>query len=453
MQDMNLSPRYILARIAVIMTVVLAMVSCSRDFSDFTISPGNGIGQENSYRVPDEIYRNIFIVYSMGFNNISSYLRTDLQELTANAEIYNSRDRIIIFSHLRKSNEKQASPILTELRADTFGNIICDTLEVFPNTTHSADAKTVHDVLTRIKENYPAKSYSLLFSSHGTGWAPENYCATPSSFESSGSGSGSWNTRRKEDLVPKIHWTYPEDSSIPMVKSIGAETSSGGNIEINIDELADNIPMKMDFIVFDACFMGGIEVAYELRHVCDKIVASQTEVIAEGMDYITMTSYLMKNSGPDLEGFCKNYFDYYNNHQQVLYRSATISLIDTRKLEPLVTACKDIFESRRSAIAELQGKNVVQPYFQKTYASMHGWFFDLESILINSGASQEQLTRAKDALDQCIIYKDATATFFTTQIDINHHCGLSMYLPYKNKTYLNNFYKSLEWNKATGLVK
>ena len=449
---MNLNPRHIIARIAVIMTVILASVACSKDLSDFTIRPGNGIEQESTLRVPDDTYRNVFIVYSMGFNNISSYLRTDLQELTENAEIYNTRDRIIIFSHLRKGNEKQSSPILTELRSDALGNIICDTLEVFPNTTHSVDAKTMGSVLTKIKEAYPAKRYGLLLSSHGTGWAPENYCATPSSFESSSSGGG-WSARKKEDLIPKIHWIYPEDSSIPMVKSIGAETVSGSNIEININDLADNIPMKLDFIIFDACFMGGIEVAYELRNVCDKIVASQTEVIAEGMDYITMASYLMKGSGADLEGFCRNYFDYYNNHQQTLYRSATISLIDTKKLEPLAAACKDIFESKRAGIAALEGRNIVQPYFQKNYSTLHGWFFDLESIVINSGASQEQLNKVKDALNQCVIYKAATETFFITQIEINHHCGLSMYLPYKYKTYLNNFYKTLEWNKATGLVK
>lgn len=450
---MNLRLTHILARIAVIIATVAAMVSCARDLDDFTIRPGINTEQVSNPRIPGDTYRNVFIVYSMGFNNISSYLRTDLQELTANTELRNVRDRIIIFSHLRKGNEKQSCPVLTELRSDEYGNITCDTLEVFPNTTHSADAKTVSDVLTRIRDTFPAKSYSLLISSHGTGWAPENYCATPSSFESSSSGSWSWRAKEKEDLVPKIHWTYPEDSSIPMVKSIGAETVSGSNIEINITELAESIPMKMDYIIFDACFMGGIEVAYELRNVCDKIVASQTEVIAEGMDYITMASYLMKGSGPDLEGFCKNYYEYYNNHQQVLYRSATISLIDTRNLEPLAEACKEVFESHRSEIAALEGKNIVQPYFQKSYSSLHGWFFDLESVIINGGASQEQQARVKNALNQCIIYKAATETFFTTQIKIDHHCGLSMYLPYKNKAYLNKFYKSLEWNKATGLVK
>ena len=32
-------------------------------------------------------------------------------------------------------------------------------------------------------------------------------------------------------------------------------------------------------------------------------------------------------------------------------------------------------------------------------------------------------------------------------------CGLSMYLPCNGSEYLDNFYKTLEWNKATALVK
>ena len=449
---MKLNPRYILTRLAVFMTAITMAIACSKDNPDFIISPGFDSEQGDRSRLPNEQFRNIFIVYSMGFNNISSYLREDLKELTGNAQINNIRDRIIIFSHLRKGSEKRNSPVLIELRPDSYGNVTCDTLEVYPNTTHSAQAKTVREVLTRIKDEYPAQKYSILFSSHGTGWAPENYCNDPYSFE--GSGSGGWSARSKETLVPKIHWVYPENSDVPMVKSIGAEsTTSNGNIEINISELAENIPMKMEYIIFDACFMGGIEVAYELRNVCNKMIASQTEIIAEGMDYITMTSYLMKGSGPDLEDFCENYYEYYSNHPQPVYRSATISLIDTQKLEPLAQACRDIFETQRSQIAALEGKNIVQPYYQKSNSSLHGWFFDLESIIINSGASQEQLTRIKDALNQCVIYKAATESFFTTQIKINQHCGLSMYLPYKKKTYLNEFYKSLEWNEATGLVK
>ena len=199
--------------------------------------------------------------------------------------------------------------------------------------------------------------------------------------------------------------------------------------------------------------MGGIEVAYEFRDICDMMVASQTEIIAEGMDYVTMVSYLLNSEKPDLEGFCENYYTYYNTHSNTTYRSATISLIDCRKLEPLAESCRAIFSTCRDGIASLEGSSLVQPYYQKSYAYLHKWFHDLESIVTNCGASEEQLGTFRNALEGCVIYKAATESFFNSEIKINTHSGLSMYLPYKNRTYLNDFYKTLEWNKATGLVQ
>jgi hypothetical protein len=259
---------------------------------------------------------------------------------------------------------------------------------------------------------------------------------------------------RKRPITPKPEWVYPENPEYPMVKGIGVQNMARNTYkEMEIQDLADAIPMKMDYMIFDACFMGGVEVAYELRDKCDMMVASQTEIIADGMDYITMVSYLLDGKGPDLEGFCRNYFDYYNTHSSAFYRSATISLIDCRKLEPLADVCREIFEDRHDGIAALEGSGLVQPYYQRSYAYLHKWFFDLESIVMNCGSSEDQLARLQDALTGCIRYKAATKTFFNSEIKIEHHCGLSMYLPYKDRTYLNNYYKTLEWNKATGLVQ
>ena len=37
--------------------------------------------------------------------------------------------------------------------------------------------------------------------------------------------------------------------------------------------------------------------------------------------------------------------------------------------------------------------------------------------------------------------------------DINTFCGLSMYLPADGSAHLDNYYRTLSWNRATGLVK
>ena len=213
----------------------------------------------------------------------------------------------------------------------------------------------------------------------------------------------------------------------------------------------------MKSMIFDACFMGAVEVAYELRNVTEMLVASQTEILADGMDYETMTTYLFKNGKTDLKGFCQNFYDYYNSKSGE-FQSATISMVDCTMLEPLAQVCSEIFSANRAGIAALEGSDKVQKYFRKEYEDIHKWYYDLESIARNCGSDESQLQRLSDALEGCILYKAATERFISMEnaanpFYIKEHSGLSMYLPYSNRPYLNAFYKELEWNKATGLVQ
>lgn len=453
---MRMNRRYTIIQIILAVVTAVAIVSCHNVDLHFNPHYDKTDTREEINRLPSTEYRNVLILYFMGYNNLHSFLRRDIEELTANAHIGNPRDRILIFSHLcNHGNYKiPTSPMLREISTDVFGNIICDTLEVYPDTLIGADTKTVNTILSDIKEKFPADNYGILFSSHGTGWAPEDYCNSPNKYDPTASDDNIWSVRRKEDVVPKPAWIYPETDEVPMVKSMGVHNISSNKFkEMDISALADAIPMKTKYLIFDACFMGGVEVAYEFKDVCDRFVGSQTEIIADGMDYITMTSFLLNNIEADLEGFCRNYFNFYRNHSDPTCRSATISLISTEKLDFLADVCKEIFESQRDGIAALEGSDIVQGYYQRRYADYHKWFHDLESIVINCGASEEQIARFKDALASCVEYKAATPSFFGSEITIKHHCGLSMYLPFKDRPYLNEFYKTLEWNKATGLVR
>ena len=58
---------------------------------------------------------------------------------------------------------------------------------------------------------------------------------------------------------------------------------------------------------------------------------------------------------------------------------------------------------------------------------------------------------AEAALNGCISYKAATPYFL--ELQINTYSGLSMYLPSVGDAQLNEFYKTLAWNKATNLVE
>ena len=81
---------------------------------------------------------------------------------------------------------------------------------------------------------------------------------------------------------------------------------------MELPDFAEAIPMKLDYILFDACLMGGIEVAYELRGKCSLLGFSQTEVLAEGLDYKTLTQHLLQKEKPYPEGVCADYFTQYD---------------------------------------------------------------------------------------------------------------------------------------------
>ena len=109
--------------------------------------------------------------------------------------------------------------------------------------------------------------------------------------------------------------------------------------------------------------------------------------------------------------------------------------------------CKTMFSKYRSGLDVLGVNNGVQPYFR----SGHHWFYDLKDILVKAEISSEDLAELENALAACISYKAATPQFLG--IRINTYSGLSMYLPGAGDAGLDEFYKTLEWNKATNLVE
>ena len=399
---------------------------------------------------PDSNHKNsTFIVFSLGFNNLSSALKSDMEDLvTYSLSKNHTQDNLLVFSHHTTSGSNYSnstSPVLTHIYKNKKDQIVRDTLLVMDPGTKSASSETIRTVLEFVQENFPSDKYGMLLSSHGTGWAPENYCNYPDNFDKVSNGT-IWRSSTQDRVIPA-----PLMDGAPDVKSFGVQNASKSEIiEIDINDLAEAMPMKVDYIIFDACFMGGVEVAYEFMDKCDKMVFSQTEILADGMDYKTMLSYLFGKSEPDLKGLCENFFNYYDT-QRDIYRSATISLIDCQKLPSLAQACKAIFEAQSPYLSNLD-RSQVQRYFRASYYDIHGWFYDLGSIISNCQTTEEQVTGFEEALSSCVIYK-ASTEWFMSDIQIKTHSGLSMYLPYENRTYLNEFYKTLRWNADTELIK
>lgn len=422
-------------RAALASLLLLSAVACDKTFDDM---PGNKGTTPVRDVTPEKAQ--VMILYSAGFNSLCAALEDDVNDIKSGyLPLVGSMSKAVLVYSRRLSETgrytDRTPSYLIRLSADGWGKVVSYTLKTWPATEEAVSASTMTDVLETVKGLYPHASYGMVFSSHGSGWLPSGYYST---------GKITAGTAGLQ-AVPYIDPN--SDGSMPRVKSIGIDNITSRNTyEMEIETFAQALPMKFDYIIIDACLMGCVEVAYALKDKCDKLVFSQAEVLEDGLcDYTTLTQRVLKPVEPDLYNLCEDSYQHYKNQDDPIYRSLTISMIDCTRLDGLAESCKLLFSKYRNQISLVNAANV-QGYFR---ARKH-WFYDLTDILRQSGIPEADMAGYNKAMSDCVLYNAATDTFIN--FDIRTHCGLSMYLPADGNSELDEFYKTLSWNKASGLV-
>lgn len=378
----------------------------------------------------DGPFDSVLIYYADAYNNLSRGILgtayhsekdtlncSDIQDL-CRGDIPDKYDKraILAYCHGTRNNSSDYttpnSPVLIRVYKEN-GQAVLDTVKVYESNTVSTSAANMSEVLNTIRTTYKSDHYGLLYSSHASGWLPSNF--------------------------------YAPNKPAPAPKSVGVQfdTSPTYSYEIDIKDFAESIPMKLDYIIFDACLMGGIEVAYELRDICDRIVFSPTEIFTEGLYYRTIAKRLLQDV-PDLKNVCRDYMEHYES-------GATISLVECGSLKSLASVTKKLIDKYGNNIPEIKKSSV-----QRFYTGDHEWFYDMRSIIKAAGATADELAELDNAIEESVPYRDYTPEFGRgTQfyIPIREFCGLSMWLPMARYPQLSSYYRNLEWNKAVGLVK
>ncbi len=409
-----------------LLAVLLVATACSKDAGfEMGISGADSASRSSSERGYSMPSRRVMVMISAGYNSLSGYLSEDLKDLESGyipEGTYFNSDVLLVLARLPKSAGDYASPsapVLYRLWANRSGEVQRDTIQVWGGDTQLCTRETIHEALSTTQKKYPAQSYGVVFSSHGSGWLPSGYYTDPSKFE-------------------------PSSGSLWSLRSIGQDKTPTGGTEMSLEDFADAIPMHLDYCLIDACLSGCVEVAHALKGKADIVGFSPTEVLADGFDYKNITTHLFARPLDPVE-VCREYFAYYNA-QSGSNRSATITAVDTRKMDALEAVCKELFEAYRPILKTMSGGNV-QGYFRYD----RHYFYDLRDILVQAGISEQEKARLDAALSQFIVYQAATDYFLS--IPLKRVCGLSMYLPSMGSTYLNKYYKeNISWNQATELV-
>ena len=422
-------------RLISLLFFLLSLVSCERDGNEmsFTLGP---YGNEETRRV--------MLLYEAGFNSLSGDIAANMETLKRGWLPGKGRSEnvVLALTHTKLGGySTETSPVMVRLTKSN-GVLAADTLKVWPAGTSLANAAMVNEVFNWVREQFPAAGYGAVLSSHATGWLPEGYFANP--------GRAPYYDDRPGSID---YW------SAPRLRTFGQEYYNGGkdNEEIEIPDLAAAIPYHLDYILFDACLMSTVEVAWELKDVCSYLAVSPCEIPAAGFDYSNLAEHLLGGKTPDLEGVCRDYFARYENDSTY---GATISMIDCSALPALSDVCRPLFERYRSAIRMLEGKNV-QVYDREMGGKKYYAFFDLKDLLREAGALESELAQLQEALDAVLVYEAHTSKFIN--VKLNRCCGLAMYLPaypdyqsdkWHGTRFLDGFYKeNVAWNQATLLVE
>ena len=393
---------------------------------------------------PSKAADHALILYSAGFNNLSNALSENIGTLKKGfiPGIHDSKMLFILEHHTAGSYSDRTSPTLTRLYLDEQGKLQEEVILKLFTSTFLTDPNTMKAILSEIDKAYDIQTYGMIFSSHSSGYLPKDYLEHERYYENGGGSDFSSYGLQSAGRIGTVN----EVLGYPLTKSLGADFGGPKELEeMDFIEFCASLPVNFEYILFDSCLMGGIEVAYELKDKCKVIGASPTEVMAKGINYTNITDHIFNGDGYGLTDISREYMEQYRNPDEP-YPHATWALVETAGLDALAERCATLFETYRSDIEKIDG-NYVQEFFYLRRRHFHYDFLDILRQVCNP----QEIREVEDLLDRCILFKDATPYFLNCRIE--KFSGLSMMLPSDAGNYLKNYYKNLAWNKATQLVK
>lgn len=386
-----------------------------------------------------------FMVYISGENNLGldwkgeSYAVEDLKEIEK-VSLKNNYMNIntIIYIDVPDKIGGNGCYIYTGNTADnlTINNTV---LKGFKNTGYYGTGNTgalveLTNFINYTKENIQSEKYVLDLWSHGDGWKDDTY-------------------------YRQICYDDGDRDSLNMR-------------EVENAILNSYIP-KIDIIYTDACFMGGIEVAYQLRNVSDYLVFSPELTPGLGGDYTeiikgindsdfsakTISEKMVKANGNYYKNFWNGYYSY----------PYVFSAVDQSKLNEVVNALKGVCEE----IVKFENINVISKIkefksstdvlcYDNEYRNINSEYVDIGDLFVNiqkilttvnhTTALEGDIQTLLTAINSYVIYKEygngkklINGNMITYRYE-DGTSGLSIYLDFVNMTGVNEY---AEYKTAT----
>lgn len=262
------------------------------------------------------------------------------------------------------------------------------------------EAEQIARLLKDVQAYAPAPRYAMTIGCHGMGWIPATATKAVS-----------------REGAEREYWEY---EGAEQTRWFGGMTAE---FQTEIPTLAEAIRragMKMEYILFDDCYMSSVEVAYELKDVTDYLIGSTSEIMAEGFPYTEIGALLLGDV--DYEGICESFYQYYMERSS--YPCGTVAVTACRELEALAEVMKRInAASEELTASELSQVQVLDGYDPCRFYDLGDYvnFYCKDAAL--RGEFERQLERAVPAA-----FRRHTPTFYSMtsgETEINAFSGIT----------------------------
>lgn len=252
----------------------------------------------------------------------------------------------------------------------------------------------------------PASTYALAIGCHGMGWVPAGTDVGTRTFMNNIKAANAYPTRFFGSSGDP---TYQTDI-------------------LTLAEGIANTGVRMEYILFDDCYMSNIETAYDLRNATDYLIASTCEIMIDGMPYDEIGIDLLNNK---FKNVVDKFYNYYSNFKTPC---GTIGVTDCREVENMAYIMRQIndrypdFPYNTTDIQDLDG-------FENTI------FFDFGDYVSKLCSDPNMLSTFKEQLGRLVPYKANTETYYSwytgEQHPINTFSGITISDPSVNRSIAN----------------
>ena len=337
------------------------------------------------------------LVYMVAENNLYKNAKEDIAEMQAVAEKIDGN--LLVYLDAPKNSE-DALPSLYKIERGEIQKI-----KQYPEQ-NSASGEVLQSVINDAITAFPAIEYGLILWSHGTGWLPEGVF----------------------DIL--------KHGNRSKFRSFGFDSGK----EMKITEIAENLPVKFEFIIFDACLMSNIETLYELRNAANYIVASPAETLIAGFPY-KETVPLLFSKNIDYEKIVKEYVNYYRNQTNPVLVSATLCAVNTQFLKILSQLILQNIENNEIKVSD------TAPLKSYEYADPTV-YFDLYDLLKQNIIPENVNRQLCRIFSQLIVFYEHT-DYLLENLPLQDTAGISIFVfPYFQEELFSD-YRQMAWYKDT----